>query len=122
MGLEGFKRNEFEHPLMAGFEDHWRSTPGLEAFFPTQGAQTPAIPSAKAREVEFGPGRRKVVSSGPAKLQKLECEFSTDDMAAGILRAGAAVAIAVEARLRSKAAGLQRQPEHTELRCFGGTL
>ena len=120
--MEGFKGNEFEHPLVAGFEDHRRSAPRLEGLFPTQGAQAPAIPSAQAREAEFGHGSGKVVASGLGELQELCGQFSTDDMAAGILGSGAAVAIAVEACLWREAAGLQRQPQHIEVQCFCGTL
>ena len=120
--MEGFKGNEFEHPLVAGFEDHRRSAPRLEGLFPTQGAQAPAIPRTQAREAEFRPGRGKVVSSGPCELQKLEREFGADDVATEILRARATVAVAVEPGLRRKAARIQAFAQDVEFHRFGRTL
>jgi hypothetical protein len=71
MGLEGFKGNEFEHPLVAGFEDHRRSAPRLEGLFPTQGAQAPAISRTQTGKTVRRHGSGKVVASGLGELQKL---------------------------------------------------
>jgi hypothetical protein len=73
---------------------------------PTFGNHTPPIAGLQTRKAKLGSRRDQVIADASLVLQEFRGNHCADQMG-GLIRSGAAAAIAIEARDRIRAAGLQ---------------
>ena len=111
VGLEVFEGDEFEGVDVGGFEDDWGCEVGFEGFGPTRDAEAPVVAGFEAGEVVFGDGGGEVVAAAAGEEEEFFGHNGADGVEAFVIRAGAAVAVAVEAGERGGAAGLEGSSE-----------
>src|SRR5262245_54976972 len=92
--LEG---DDLQGHRVRGLEHDLRRAAGVERLLPALGAQAPAIARLQALEAELGHGRAEVVAARLGEGEELPRHHGTDRVQAGILAAGVAAAVAVEA-------------------------
>jgi len=97
VGFEVFEVDPFEGGFVGGGEGHGRGAAGIEGFFPTGDAEAPAVAGFEAGEIEFGGGGGKIVAAEEGEIEELFGGFNADGVQADVSRAGATVAVAVEA-------------------------
>lgn len=97
---------------MGGFQnDRWRNS-CFKGLFPAQGAEAPFIAGLEAGKLIIGDGGDQVITPGFGKSQKFLGHHCANDVPAGILRAGMAVAVPVKAGHRIGAARLEGRAEY----------
>ena len=89
---------------------------------PVHGRNTPAIARLESLKLELGPGCAQVVTDLLLKLQKLLADDRADRVRSKVLGAGPATAVAVEARQRIMAAGLEFRAEDVPIHRSGAAF
>lgn len=102
-----FKINVLQCIDMCALQNHRRRNAGIKGFFPTQGAQAPAVTRYKAGKTKFWSRGRKIVTALFGKQQKLFCHFCTHDMGSAIRFIRMAAAIPEITRHWIRGAGFQ---------------
>lgn len=96
-----------EGGFVGGFEEEGRGEAGVEGFFPSGGAEAPAVAGFESGETVFGGGGGEVVAAGLAEGEEFFGDLGAYGVAAGVCGTGGAGAVAEEAGERVEAAGFE---------------
>ena len=100
MRAQVFEQNEFERADMGSREHYGRRASNFKRLLPSSNAQTPPITAFETWKVKLRNGRTEVVASPRTEAQEFLGHHCAHGVQPMIARAGAAVAIAIEAGAR----------------------
>lgn len=106
------KGNVLERGLMRCFQNHGAACARALCFQPSGGADAPTIARLEAWKTELRHGRGEIVTVPRRRLQKGFIDDAADGMDTGVVRAGIAAAVSIEAGQGIRAARLQRLSQH----------
>ncbi len=111
VGLEFLQRDEFQCADVAGFEYNGWGHLSQQGFLPALDAEAPAIPRLKSGETEARLRGGEIIAHLAAEHEKGLSHDSADGVHAAVVRAGLAIAVAVEAGYGVHATGLELAAE-----------
>ncbi len=114
MPLEFRERHHRKRLLVRRREHHRRRDAGVERLLPASRAQAPLIAGPEPRKSGGRDRSGEVVAVLPREFQEFARHPDADHMDAGIVVAGVAAAVAVEAGQWIEAAGRERLAEHVQ--------
>lgn len=94
-GLEG---DDVESVLVGGLEDDRAGGTGFVYLQPAGGADAPAVAGLEAGKAVLRHGGGKIVAETSGGGEELGCDDAADGVDTDVVRAGAAAAVAIEAR------------------------
>lgn len=104
--------HELKHGGMRRFKIDGRGAAALQSGFPTRDADTPAVAGFQSGKTPLGHGRHEIVPVKHREIEKLLCHFHANRMQTDVLRACAAVSIAIKSGHRLAATAAQLSPQH----------
>jgi len=104
---QNLKGDDVEGGLVGGLQDDGAAGSGAMHVQPACRADTPAVAGAQAGKAELRHGRGEVITQARGDLEELRRHDAADRVHAEVVNAGVAAAVAIEARERVRAAGLQ---------------
>src|SRR5208282_4774026 len=94
--LQYFERNDLEGRFMGRRQPDPGRFAGLECFFPTLGAQAPAIARLEPGKAEFGHRGRQIVAGGLRECQKRGVDLGAHGVHPEIFGSGVAAAVSIK--------------------------
>src|SRR5262245_60817988 len=101
------ERDDVQGHSMGRLEHDLRGGTGVQRLLPARGAQAPAVAGLEAGEAVLRQRRREVVALRLGEVEELGGHDDANRVKAGILAAGIAAGIAIEAGQRRRRAWLQ---------------
>jgi uncharacterized protein len=108
MAQEQLERHNLQRALVRRREDHRRGHARIHALEPPGGANAPAVAGLQTGKLELGPRRGEIVAQLLAPREKRGGYLHAHGVAAGVFRAGVAVAVTKEPGERGVRAWLER--------------
>jgi len=115
VSFEVDETHELQRLTMGGLETHFGRATGFERLLPARGAQAPSVTRLEAREAEFRPWGRQVVTPRQREFEEVRGHERTDGVGADVRGIGLAAATTKPAGYRGLTADGEGITEHIDL-------